>query len=917
MHELHRLEGRGRLSRALAAWVGCAQRFPALTVAFCVATAALSLHYTFGRLGFKTDRDDLVNPSQAFVQNWKRYSEEFGGESDVVVIVGGSERSSMIAAVETIAREIEGFPRHFDKLCHRIEVDRLRAKGLYQLSLADLRSVQARIEAVRPMLLGSWDWMTVENFARDARLRIEAHPAGRPMDDAHRRALLSSAQLFESLASHLTLGNSYRSPWLEFLPDSASRRIQEIPEYFFSADGRFAFLRVAPKSQGSGDFVQHREAIGALRGVIGRIRPLYPNLEFGLTGVPVLESDEMEATKQGSKWSTILSAAGVLAVFTLAFRAFRHPLFAMASLVVAGCWTMGFVTLTIGHLNILTVSFIVTLIGLGIDYGILWISQFEAAQGAGASVRAANLEVARRVGPGTVVGAATTTVAFFTTMLHSFAGLRELGWVAAWGVAFCLLASITLVPALLALAGVAPSRKPNAARDLSPLLPRTSRRPALAAAATLLGAAALAAGLPRVQFDYNLLNLQPRGLASVEWERRLIEQTGTSGWYALSMANSAEEARRLAAELERLPTVGRVVEIASLIPADQPAKLPIVQSIHAALESLPRPSEAPGPAASNPSAVHQALLAVEESAAAASRTDILVGRVHRAAQEARRALAQLPPAEQARRLDKYQRLWVEDLLVQLHALRAVAGPEPVTVKDLPDSLVRRFYSPTGKWAIQVFARGSVWDMTPLQKFRDELASLDPEITGKPISTVHSLEQMADGFLLSGSAALLAILLCVWTTLGRLRLALLAMTPLLVGGGAMFGAMGWLGVSLNPANMIALPLILGIGIDYGVHVMHEYEASSGTYALSRRLGRSLLLNALTTILSFSSLSLAPHWGMVTIGIALAIGVATCATCSVVLLPALLAVLSRRRAADEEPAQEEAFDLPSTVHYRRVA
>jgi hopanoid biosynthesis associated RND transporter like protein HpnN len=904
------------LTRILGGWVSFVQRFKILTILVCVLSAAFSFGYATMNLGFKTARTDLVHPAEESAQSWKRYADEFGGESDIILVVGGREEAAMISALETIAHEIASHPKHFEKLCFRLQVDKLRSKGLYQAPLADLKAIKSRLAGLEPLLIAGFDQLNLELMTGATLQRLTDRDETVPIDPSSKTTLLQTATLLESLRTYLSPGSVYQSPWADPMIEGTNQRIRKIPQYFFSEDGRFAFLRVIPVVS-EGTFVRNQEPIRILRDILSRIRPLYSDLEFGLTGLPVLETDEMEAAQRGSEYSTILSAVGVLFIFMVGFRALRHPLFAMVSLGVAACWTLGFVTLTIGHLNILSVSFIVTLIGLGIDYGIVWISQFESFRVLGMDVNDANTQTSRAIGAGTVVGAITTAAAFFTTMMTGFVGLRELGWIAGGGILFCLLSMYTVLPALLSWgAAPLPKRQRIDKSDRATFFP-VSRWPRFFVGAATIIAVAAGVGIYRLHFDYNLLHLQPSGLASVQWEHRLMAQTGTSGWYALSMANSAEEARRLAEEFRQLPSVGRVVEIASFIPPDQPEKMPIIQEIHDLVAATP-PTGDLAAMRSSPAGLSRVLGEMAQLVPAGSGSDqIVLQRLITAARQAEKVLKTLPPAEQLKRLTQYEHLWIEDLSRSLNRLRDVSDPTPVTVRDLPDSLVSRFYSSTGKWAVQIFAKGSVWDMEPLVEFQKELSTIDPQVTGKPIATLHSLRQMTDGFRVSGLLALVIILGAVWLDFRNFGHTVLAMLPLLVGIGMMFGLLGWLGIDLNPANMIALPLILGIGVDYGVHVIHDYRDTAGPYVLRWRLGKALILNALTTILSFASLALAPHWGMVSMGIALGIGVSTATLSAIFLLPALLAIISRNKERADFSAETSTLELASTVYFKHAA
>lgn len=904
------------LTRMLGGWVSLVQRFKLLTILACLISAAFSLGYAMMNLGFKTARTDLVHPAEESAQNWKRYADEFGGESDIILVVGGHEEAAMISALETIAHEIASHPKHFEKLCFRLQVDKLRAKGLYQAPLADLKAIKSRLSGLEPLLISGFDQLNLELMTGATLQRLTDRDETIPLDPSSKTALIQTATLLESLRTYLSPGTVYQSPWADPMIEGTNQRIRKIPQYFFSEDGRFAFLRVMPVVK-EGAFVRNQEPIRILRDILSRIRPLYADLEFGLTGLPVLETDEMEAAQRGSEYSTILSAAGVLFIFVVGFRALRHPLYAMLSLAVAACWTLGFVTVSIGHLNILSVSFIVTLIGLGIDYGIVWISQFETFRTLGMDVNDANTQTSRVIGAGAMVGAITTAAAFFTTMITGFVGLRELGWIAGVGILFCLVSMFTLLPALLSWGAAPLPKRRRVDKSDRATLSLVSRWPRFFVGLVTLIAVAASLGIYRLHFDYNLLHLQPNGLASVQWEHRLMAQTGTSGWYALSMANSAEEARRLAEEFRQLSSVGRVVEIASFIPADQPEKMPIIQEIHDLVEAAPASGDLTA-TRSKPAGLIRVLGQMAQLVPAGSGSDqIVLQRIVNAARQAEKALKILPPAEQLKRLTQYEQLWIEDLTRSLNRLRDVSDPTPVNVRDLPDSLVSRFYSSTGKWAVQIFAKGSVWDMDPLVEFQKELSTIDPQVTGKPIATLHSLRQMTDGFRISGILALVIIFGAVWLDFRNIGQTFLAMLPLVVGIGMMFGLLGWFGVDLNPANMIALPLILGIGIDYGVHVIHDYRDSAGPYVLRWRLGKALILNALTTILSFASLALAPHWGMVSMGIALGIGVSTATLSAMILLPAILAMISRNKERADFSTEMPTLELASTVYFKHAA
>jgi hypothetical protein len=192
--------------------------------------------------------------------------------------------------------------------------------------------------------------------------------------------------------------------------------------------------------------------------------------------------------------------------------------------------------------------------------------------------------------------------------------------------------------------------------------------------------------------------------------------------------------------------------------------------------------------------------------------------------------------------------------------------------------------------------------------------VDPRATGKPLSTLNALLDMNAGYLRSAVVALAIVVVVVWLDFRSLTDALLAMLPLAIGCVNLFGAMSWLGLDLNPANMIVLPLILGIGIDYGIHVVHDFRLSRGTYEIRWGLAKALCMTSGTTILSFGTLLVGRHWGMASIGLTMGLGVSACTLTALTLLVATLHWRSRRRPTE---SATEGDPLPSTVHYQEAA
>ena len=298
-------------------------------------------------------------------------------------------------------------------------------------------------------------------------------------------------------------------------------------------------------------------------------------------------------------------------------------------------------------------------------------------------------------------------------------------------------------------------------------------------------------------------------------------------------------------------------------------------------------------------------------------------------------------------LVEFQQRTTAALLSQFRMLRDVADPEPVSLDDLPTELTSRFVSRTGQWLLQVYPRDPVWDIEPLRQFVTDVRSVDPEVTGTPLQNYEASQQIMqsyqyaavyalaavslvllinflgprpalqtllpsvvitvciagaqlatqeklDGMILLGSFMALMVSLALAINWRSVAFTLLTLQPPLAGGLLMYGVMALLGVDFNPANLIVLPLILGIGVDDGVHVLHDYgsQRGSGSYRMSASTMNAIVLTSLTSMIGFGSMMLAAHRGLYSLGMVLVIGVGSCLFVSLVLLPAVLTIARGR-------------------------
>lgn len=909
---------RAHIPRLLTALVAVVCRAPRTVLAISTLVALISAWSFYTRLEYRTQRSDLMNPNKDYQQRWRQYLSEFGGDDDMIVVVEGADRSRMRAALESLADRVRMQPGKFDRLFFKVDLRDLRDRALLFLPPDQIQSIQDNLQRMGPLLSGpvgplAWKGLTLVNLLKQARERAGKLDPSAPLDPVDEQFLTQLLSVVRSAAATLNNPTAYRNPWDSLLarPPQQQDLLAE-PQYFFSSDGTLAFLLVRPVKDAE-SFTPALRSVNALRELVAEVQPKFTDLQFGLTGMPVLETDEMDASQRDSNMAGWLAFGGVALLYLVVYRGFRYPFLTVATLMAGTFWAMGWLTITVGHLNILSSAFAVMLIGMG-DYGVLIVTHYEGERKSGREVLGSIERATAAVGPSIVTAAIGTSLAFFAAMLADFTAVAELGWIAGCGVLLCALACFTVLPALLMLTdhrrmpgglavitadGERRHSHDKAAIPHAAWLPTLARRPRWVLAGGLAALAILAVFSGRVGYDHNLLHMQAEGLDSVRWEQRLIDRTAGASWCAASLANTPAEALALKARYEQLPEVSRVVEVASLVPADQERKLEQLADIQKRLGGLPTRGSTITPLAySARDLVREVnfLIGALGPQAPLSPQPILE-KLLRSLTELRDHAANVNGAVVQQRLDDFGRRLAGDLLEDLHRLRDVSTPKQIALDDLPQALRERFVGQSGKWLVQAYARDGLWDIGPLEHFVNQTRTVDPEATGKPFGTLEGLKAMQQGFARAGIYALLVIVVVLWADFRTARHTLMALAPLAAGAVITLGVMGLLGVPLNPANMIGLPLIVGVGVDNGVHVLHDYRGRGRkrSYLLAATTGKGIAVSALTTALGFGTLMVARHKGLAGLGLVLTLGVLGCMVAALVVLPAALRLASKRPTA----------------------
>jgi uncharacterized protein len=891
----------GRPVRAITILV---VRWPRTTLGLGLVLAIASMILMTARLELKTSRLDLLNPNSQYNQLWLQYLQEFGGEDDVVILVEGTDQEQVKSGMDELALELEREKNSFKAVFHKADLTGARSHALYYLPEDKLAELGQGLKRLQPILAGDWSALNVGN-----QLAYSAMGAQSP-DDAQRKAAMETLSLHvQNLQAKFAGKDQYRSPWAEW---DALGELQNSfsAHYAVVKEGQMGVILLRLIDDGT-KFDRGTVAIKRLRTLLTEFQQSHDGVKVGLTGLPVMENDEMKSNESASLKTSVVSLLGVAGLFIAGFGGIRHPLLAVAALMIGLAWSCGFLTLAVGHLNILSMAFGVILIGLGIDFGIHYVARYLALRGEIHESEPALIKTAVAVGPGIVTGGLTTAVAFLATALTDFTGVAELGIIAGSGIVLCVLSAMLMLPAMIQwMDQSSPHRPLPKPIAVAPTVWFSENMPRATIFVSLGIVLFCAMGLPWVWYDHNLLHLQAEGLESVHLEQRLLAETDQSVWYAISIADSKEELLARKAKFEELATVERTEEIASFLPNDVDAKQSLVEAV--GHELLQLPNEPPLlQLASLPQflgmlgQMHAQLQATQQTVSAESIR--LLGQ----------RVASLPPAQAMEKISQYQQHLASDLLHRLQLLQGMSEPTPPTLETLPEGLRARFVGRSGKQILKVYSNADIWNMEELAKFVTDVRQVDPLVTGQPLQTFEGSQQMQRSYIHASLYALIGVAILLVIDFQSLGFALLSLTPVGLGLLQTFGLMGLLDIPLNPANMIVLPLILGIGLDDGVHVIHEYRSQKGPYRLSRWTATAVVLTSLTTMVGFGSLMMAEHRGLQSLGRVLTLGVFCCLFTSLVPLPAFLTWISRNRGVGSPPKKSQQGNAPSPEAQVEVA
>jgi hopanoid biosynthesis associated RND transporter like protein HpnN len=599
-----------------------------------------------------------------------------------------------------------------------------------------------------------------------------------------------------------------------------------------------------------------------------------------LTGPVPLADEEFATIKENAALNATVTIAIVLFILWLALRWFRIIFAVFVSLVVGLAVTAAAGMLMVGTLNLISVYFAVLFVGLGVDFGLQFSVRYRAERHEVDDLHEALLYSGRRAGAPLTLAALATAAGFLSFLPTDYKGVSELGLIAGVGMLIAFFTSITLLPALLS--RLKPPSEPHhlgytALAPVDAFLER-HRMPILIGTLLLV-----AAGLPllyHLQFDFNPMNLRSKTTESVATylELKNDPQSGVNDIQVLQP--NLAQADALAAKLRALPQVARVTTLSTFIPDQQSEKLALIADAAKTLNPALNPTAAAAPTsdAQTVSMINSTVDALNRLAGDGTGTGAV------AAKRLAAAMTTLAKADPSVR-QRAETVFVQPLKTTLDDLRHLLQAQTITVDNLPKALARDWITPDGQAHVDIAPKGDPNNNAVLVAFAHAVQSVAPDATEGPIAILEARRTVVTAFIVAGACALLSIAIILWITLRRISDVLLTLIPLIMAGIVTLEICVLIGMPLNFANIIALPLLLGVGVAFKIYYIMAWREGQ-TNLLQSVLTRAVTFSACTTATAFGSLWFSSHPGTSSMGKLLAISLLTTMAAAAFFQPILM-------------------------------
>lgn len=836
-------------------------------------TAILTLalgYYVDTHLKLDTDTINMLDPELPFRIHHTEFVKHFPQLNDLLVVVIDAPTGSQAReTADTLATQLRQHAAAFRSIYQPGQGPFFSRNGFLYVNSEELEDIEARLTEAEPFL-GA--------LSHDPSLRglfnLLSRSLDRPLTAEQRTLLVPLLQSISQALDALFANQPGSTLWEEDLLGRPGS----------SPGVHRAFILIQPQL----DFTSLQageDAIALVRQLADTLKAKSPeDVHIRLTGSVAMEDDELGSSLQGAAYATLVSFGLVWLLLLFSLRSFRLVLAILLTLCIGLIWTTAFALGAIGSLNIISITFPVLYIGLGVDFGIQFAMRYREELLKNPNQAASLHQTVTGIGGALTLAAITAGVSFFSFAFTSYQGLAEMGAIAGSGMFIALLLNLTVLPAFLTVMSIQLSAPSSAPCMLSIWHRGIVRHRSLVLWASALAALGSLWLIPHLRFDFNPLHLKDPNTESVSTFQDLLQDVQQPPYTISVLADTLKEAEALSKRLEALPEVEKTIMVTSFIPDNQEERLMKIEDMNLVLYPL---TISTSPA--QPPQLEDQLQALDTFLAKlreTKTTDDAWGVALRHLQSQLERIQQHKGWPDTVVPDLEKRL-LHGLPSMLHQLGELLSTTGVTFDDLPKDLSERYLSKEGRVRIQVFPQHPLTDNETLRQFVRAVQEVAPDAADAPVLMVEVGEAIVTACLQATLYTLLASVVILLVVLGNLRDTILVLLPLGLATLLTLAGAYLLNVPLNLANVIALPLLLGLGLAFGIYlILRSREGTTLEDLFHSHTPRAVLLSALTTIVSFGTLAVSGHQGIASIGLLLTLALSCAIICTLIVLPATL-------------------------------
>ena len=865
------------MMRPVEATVAFSTRRPWLVIAAAALLALLGLWVTVTRFAINTDTARLISPDV----EWRRLEiasdRAFPQRTELLaVVLDAPTPETADEPAERLVAAMRGMPDAFRSVDRPGSGPFFERNGLLFLSRAELGTQLAALGEQGPLL----SILAGDPSLRGVAQTIGATLLGLRSGEITLEALAPRYDAFSTVIERTLAGEPARLSWRNLTGGAASRA--ELRRIIL-ARPVIDYGALQPGAAATDRLRQTATALGltSANGITVRV-----------TGPVALADEEFATVAENMELNIGLTLLAVVAILFAALRSPKLMAAVLLTLLAGLVLTCGLGLLMVGELNLISVAFFVLFIGLGVDFGIQVAVRYRAERhkddDPGRALRAAS----RGVGFALTLAALSLVAGFLSFLPTEFRGVSELGLIAGMGMVVAYAASFTLLPALIVVMRPPPEAAPVETAALAKLDHWILRHRRAVLAGTALVVLAGTPALLALRFDSDPMNLRDARIESVATYRDLAANPDTSPNSLEVLVPDAGAAAALVPRLSALPEVSRVISLATFVPDEQDAKLTLVREAASELGAVLDPFRPPPPSGGE---IEAALKTAAERLREAAGSSPSPGRP--AAERLAGTLLRLAGAP-AEVQERARRAVLVDFDRLRETLRAALQPEPVMAATLPPEITAAWVAVDGRARVEVFPKADLADPVAAERFVAAVRAVAPAATGAPVTILESGRTITRAFLQAGLYALAAITLLLWIAMRRLADVALALGPLVLAGIVTLQAAQLFGLPLNLANIIALPLMFGVGVAFHIYYLVAWREGA-VDMLASSLTRAIFFSALTTGTAFGSLWASSHPGTSSMGELLAVSLVFTLLAAFIVVPAFLGPPPEPAAAPPSP------------------